>query len=716
MNVKGRSSMPAKQGWFNHAYRRNVIDMHIPSWNDAFLTQFDADEYVRMLEKIGAQSAVVYTQSHTGICNYPTRSGEFHRGFGGRDMFREVSERCRAKGIKVVAYYSLIFNNWAVEHHPEWGMVFVDGAPSHTGARGIQGNTNLSGGRYKHACVNNEAYRAFVRQQIHEITSYDIDGTRYDMTFWPCVCYCDACRARYKKETGRDRMPEIVDWSDPIWVDFQNRREAWLMDFAKMVTDETRKCKPDISVEHQIGPLIHSWRFGVPAEIRDYVDFMQADFYGDELQAMFVNKFLYNITPNPMFGFETSSSLDLNDHTSIKPKALLKTKLCVSMANGGAFVFIDAIDPVGTIHEKVYDVMEGVFKETSVYDRYRGGRMVQDVGVYFSTNSKMDFAQNGRHVRDYSFGSLAESMPHMKSVLGAVKALSSGHIPFGVISQAQLGELSRFKAIVLPNVLVMTDEEAGVFRRYVAEGGVLYADKGASLSMKDGRKMEDFALSDVFGVHFAGVTDSDFTYIAPTEAANAAGLLDGVSEKYPLSIRSAQTLVRAEEGTQVLAATVLPYTNTHDSTIFGSIHSHPPGILTGQAALVVNRYGKGKAVYSTADLETYEYAAGHFNGLIKWAIGTPLSFVSSAHPALDITVFENDIRGQYTMNLVSFQKTMPNLPIRNVEVGFFVGGRAVSGVELLPEQQALAYRIEAGYATIVIPEIDTFGMVRIQLQ
>jgi hypothetical protein len=46
--------------WYTTAYRRAVIDMHIPDWDDAFLSRFDAGQYVDMLVKARAQSIVAY--------------------------------------------------------------------------------------------------------------------------------------------------------------------------------------------------------------------------------------------------------------------------------------------------------------------------------------------------------------------------------------------------------------------------------------------------------------------------------------------------------------------------------------------------------------------------------------------------------------------------------------------------------------------------------
>ena len=53
--------------WYQHAWRRAVIDMHIPDWDEKFLSQFDPDQYVAMLRQSRAQSVVMYAPSHVGL-------------------------------------------------------------------------------------------------------------------------------------------------------------------------------------------------------------------------------------------------------------------------------------------------------------------------------------------------------------------------------------------------------------------------------------------------------------------------------------------------------------------------------------------------------------------------------------------------------------------------------------------------------------------------
>ncbi len=52
--------------------------------------------------------------------------GRLHRNMKGRDYFGEVMEECRRHGLHRVAYYSLVFDDWAYQAHPDWRVVSPD--------------------------------------------------------------------------------------------------------------------------------------------------------------------------------------------------------------------------------------------------------------------------------------------------------------------------------------------------------------------------------------------------------------------------------------------------------------------------------------------------------------------------------------------------------------------------------------------------------------
>ena len=50
----------------------------------------------------------------------------------GRDYFGEVMEECRRHGLYRVAYYSLIFDDWAYQNHPNWRILPEEGEDRHS--------------------------------------------------------------------------------------------------------------------------------------------------------------------------------------------------------------------------------------------------------------------------------------------------------------------------------------------------------------------------------------------------------------------------------------------------------------------------------------------------------------------------------------------------------------------------------------------------------
>ena len=683
--------------WYQKAYRRAVIDMHISADSPAFMSQFDPATYIEMLSLAQVQSAVVYSHSHVGLCYFPTRVGQMHPGLGGRDILSEVISLAHQKNINVVIYMSLIFDTWAYRNHPGWKIYSANGKPAAENSRyGL--------------CCPNSPYREYIRELIGEVCSnYEFEGIRFDMTFWPEVCYCPSCQERYQRETGSE-LPRIIDWEDPLWVRFQRKREDWLVEFAAMATSTVRRIKPDVSIEHQTSTLPFNWRFGVTERLAEQCTFLQGDFYGDALQGSFARKLFYNLTPSRPAGFETSIGQDLTRYTALKSQEILTCKASAAIADGSAFIFIDSIEPTGVLNPRVYQRMQGVFEYTSPYEPYLGGNLLQDVGIYMSMESKFDPADNHRAVDDPN---LSNHLPHVESVVGACQALRESHIPFGVITKANIHHLDDFKLIILPNVLMMSEQEVNAFRQYVEKGGCLYASRTTSQVNKDGLKQKDFMLSEVFGVSLEDETKETYTYIAPMPGFEA--YFDGYTQVHPAGFDNNQILVKAHPAAIPLGRLVLPYTNPADPHTFSSIHNNPPGITTDYPAILLNTYGKGKAIYAAIELERMEHARQIFLQIIN-LLGGSFSVISNAPKSVEITTFYQPERNRYVISLVNFQKELPNIPIDGIWVRLHTDEGDPSRLVLLPSQQTIPFEQSEDGLTFRCPRLETLLMFAIELK
>ncbi|MEM2930375.1 MAG: alpha-L-fucosidase [Thermoproteota archaeon] len=681
--------------WHEKSYRRNLIDMHIEDWDERFLSQLDPKNYVKMLKLAGVKSAMVYANSHVGYCYWPTEIGRMHRGIKGRDILGEIIGLCHKEGIDVVVYYSLVFNNWAYEQHPEWRIIRVDGK-----------QPRVWGGRYGVCCPNSPGYRKFVTDQIEELCrNYDFEGVFFDMTFWPTVCYCPNCKGRYREETGED-PPIVINWNNPSWIRFQRKREEWLAEFASLVTSAVKKYKPEASVEHQYSTAPASWIFGVTSSLSRQCDYVGGDFYGGVLQQSFICKLYYNLTPNMPFEFMTSICYPgLGEHTTVKSRELIEAQAFLTIAHNGAFLIIDAIDPIGTLDERRYHMIGDIYRKLSKYEKYLGGELCQDVAIYFSFNSKFDFAENGKKVFEASgFG---ERTPHLDAALGAAESLRTNHIPFGVITD--LKRLSRFQVVILPNVLMLSDEEVEAIREYVATGGSVYLSK-FTLKSK---------LSEILGVTHMEETSEKFTYVAPTEEGKM--LLPGVTKEYLLSIPDSQIKAEFSSKEGAIATIVLPYTKPDDPSKFASIHSNPPGIYTNHPAIACRNFGKGRIVWSSASIETYAVRnirhRSIFAHTVKSLAQKPLSFEANAPECVEIIQFHKPGEKKYLINIVNFQSEigLPNIPVYDILLKLKIEDTPLRVISL-PDEGSIPFEYKEGYIFIKVPIVQTFRMLALEYE
>ena len=554
--------------WYTNNYRRNLVDMHIEDWNPEFLSEFSVDEYHRNLVKGKIQSPMIYLQSHVGHCYWKTATGHMHSALNGReDLIKQLIDKCRASGMAVVGYYSLIYNTYEEDRHPEWKLTNKDGKSSRE-----------NGGRYGLCCPNNAEYRKFVFAQIAEMLDYfELDGMFYDMLFWPYTCYCDSCRDRYRKETGMEIPDE--NWNDPNWMTFYRKRYEWMGEFAMTVTKETKRINPNLSVEHNYASgVAGDWHNGAGEPVNEACDYTGGDLYGDLYNHSFTSKYYMNITKNPPFEYMTCRCANfLGQHTITKTKEALELEIMLTCAHHGASFVIDAIDPKGTMDSRVYDRIGEIFDKHMKYEPYFTGSHIADAAIYYSTVSR--FNPDGQN-----FDSKTVS-------ISTLKTLIENHVPSAVVSNGCTDKFNDYKFIFAPAVFEMSDCIADKLIAYVNNGGNLY------LSGVTNPKL----LKTLLDLEYTGkLTKETRTYIAPTEKYQS--LFGDFNPDYPMPFDVKLPIMETSES-DIAAYITLPYTARSDKK-FASIHSDPPGIKTDYPALIIKPYGSGNVIWSAAPIET----------------------------------------------------------------------------------------------------------------
>jgi hypothetical protein len=635
--------------------RRTLLDMHIPDWDPAFLAKYDPVALADTYKRANITSAMLYCKSHVGLCYWPTPVGKMHANLAERDAVGELVDALRARDIGVCAYYSVVFDNWAATEHPDWRQVTISG-------NDYQGLI-----RYGVCCQNNPEYRAYEHAQLTDLLGrYEVDALFLDMVFWPFICCCEHCRARYRDEAGAD-IPETVDWMSPAWCRFQRAREGWSDEFAQWLFAVARAARPNVAVTHNLAPSLMSWVQAQPVLASNHDTFVAGDLYGDRVEQLMVSKLIAHLGQQGPPEFMTSRTVDLSDHERVKSSEQMLTYALAAPATGSALLFIDAIDPSGEINADMYDRIGPVFAESSRYEPWIGGEPVEDVAVYYSVDSQMNFEENGTPVAAVNAARDARH-PHIRAVRGACGALQRAHVPFGVITSRELGSLHRYAVVVLPNVLRMSADEVAAFRAYVNAGGTLYASGWTSLVSTDGAHHDDFQLADVFGVSLDGEEAGPFIYLKPVVGDDDSLLTEIAPQRYlsrpirgsgfgPPKQRCGVPRVRATTAS-ALATVTLPYGYPARGNVldrqWASIHSSPPWLDTGAAAIVTNSFGAGRAIYSIDDIESTDAWANE--NVFVWMVNSLLAgrarFAAAAHPSIWINAF--DQTGQRRMLVTLF--------------------------------------------------------------
>lgn len=88
-----------------------------------------------------------------------------------------------------------------------------------------------------------------------------------------------------------------------------------------------------------------------------------------------------------------------------------------------------------------------------------------------------------------------------RSVILAEQALIQGKVSFDILYDDGLKDLSRYRALILPNVEIVDDEQIHLLTEYVRNGGGLVATELTSLYDEWRRLRPDFALRHLFGAN-----------------------------------------------------------------------------------------------------------------------------------------------------------------------------------------------------------------------
>lgn len=675
--------------WYKKLKWRNLMDMHIPDWDKELMSKFDSAEYARLVKKSGSELCEFYAENCLGICFFDTKIGHKHAGIGDRDLVQEVFEQLDKQKTRKMTYYN-IWNRWAYESFPQWRIKHQDGS-----------DTTLRGNRFAFTCINHEEYRQFVHKQLNQlITEYESCGLWIDMLGWfREICYCESCAERFMKKTGK-ALPKAIDWSDPDWMSFQRFREESMVEFIKEIKENVHKVRPGMTIVFNCASWTDHYGSALSEEFMAENEYLAGDFYSDSLRSTTICKALNNLTENRPVEFMISANTDLSYHTTLKSIDELRNAVYASIAHNAAFVFIDAINPDGSLKEKVYEKFGNLKKEVEhLYDYWNpDAKMLSDVGLYFSLKSAFD-PRNG----ESKYNPDMTLLSHIKLL---TKTMIASHIPYDIIFRKNLKDAIKDKqTIILSDVFMIDDYEAEFLTQFVENGGNLIITGLTGMYDAESGKNENFRLAHLMGVDYAGEMEENDCYFNPA----ADNLFDDYDEAYPMFVRCPAVKVRQSSG-KTLATIIKPWSHSREEYKFGCAHTNPPREKTDFPAVTLNTYGKGRVLYIASPFECDENAAQRhvFTNMVKMMTKNKLIYEVSAPSWLDVMVYDDE-NGRYRLVFYKAMEYFEECDATDVDVTLRILG-ITSAFSVMTEKNAPVTQCDEGIK-IHIDKITDFEML-----
>ncbi len=238
-------------------------------------------------------------------------------------------------------------------------------------------------------------------------------------------------------------------------------------------------------------------------------------------------------------------------------------------------------------------------------------------------------------------------------IRGACHALAEARIPFEMVHAGLLDadHLKPFRALVLPDIAVLTEEQCAQLRAFVKSGGGLVATHETSLYDEAGRRRADFALAGLFGCSYAGQTiarqQNAYIDIRDREHPLLEGLRD--AGRFIHGVRRVEI---RPHGSELPPLTTMP--SYPDLPMEEVCVRQPP---TSIPAVICRMHGRGRVVYFPWDIDRtfWEVLSPDHGRLlanaVRWALNEEPVLAVEGPGLVDVAVWRQS--SSITVHLVN---------------------------------------------------------------
>lgn len=601
--------------WWPISRRRVFFDSHTPDWSDPnqrghapfaefpLLSEVDPQRDLEVLAEAGVDSVVLFAKCQYGNAYYPTTVGRQHSALEGRDLFGEQLAAAHERGLRVIAYYSNMWDTAQADANPDWALVPAE-------SRG-------STGRWPALCLLS-GYRELALDQVREIAKrYPIDGLWSDiLTAGPCVCY--RCEAAFQVEYGHS-IPK--DRSDDGWLDLVHFSQKILRDYLEEQRAVLLEERPDSAlIPNYYATTFVDAVIGLSTEHLSLADIGSSEGYTD-WHGLGFPSFASRYIEAGVLGRPSEVLVSRFVHTwdfTLRSPAQLRFEAFSVAAHGSAVSLDDQPYATGALEPEVYRRLAPVYERIDERSPWLDGFTPEPYAALYASQTSRELESLLGAPENDSVGEQSAQFPQSEprsaasdlvaAVTGSFRSLVEAHLPVAFLDERpqSLARLSDFKVVVLPDVLSISLDEAQALRAFVADGGGLVTTGPTGIRDSSGALLEHSTLEDLLGVSFGQPGTFTFPYVRLVDDA----LLQELGT-WPLPhYGRVRVLEHLASDVTVLARRTDPILETDDVTYWHN-NQPAPGPESDDPIIVERPYGKGRVIVSTARLGNNRARLGH---------------------------------------------------------------------------------------------------------
>jgi len=540
--------------------------------------RYDMKFWLDYIRRVRAQG--VCLSAGGCVAFYPTRIPLHYKSRfmkEGQDPFGELAAECRKMGLAILARVDPhAAHDNVFQAHPDWIARDAEGRPRRHWAMPD----------YWVTCGLGPYNFEFMREVVREIAErYDIDGIFANRWSGSGMCWCDHCRRNFRAFAGRD-LPRTGDRSDPAWTAWREFSNQRLFELWDALDAAVRSVRPQAAFIPNTGG-------GANAELNmkragERAPFLVADRqarYGVQLawaNGKNAREYRAALGGKPVAGIiSVGLEAPYRWKDSVQQPAEIQLWAADGMAHG--------MRPwITKFNAKPLDMrwlrpVEELFAWHARHERYfRNEANLARAAIVYSQQTALRVAADAD---DF--------------IRGAFHALIEARIPFEMAHDGMLDaeHVRGYRALILPNIAVLSEAQCAQLRAFVEGGGGLVATHETSLYEEGGRRRPDFGLAELFGCSRAGRTiqRQQNAYIDIRDREHP--LLEGLrgAGRFIHGVRRVEIEPHSRE---LPPLTTMP---SYPDLPMEEVYVRQPP--TNIPAVVCRAYGKGRVVYFPWDID-----------------------------------------------------------------------------------------------------------------